>query len=231
MNPKKGKTSFRIRGISLGPFGLSWEKVEKIDEKTLIRGLILFLEDKRILHNPATGHSVASHFVVQGLDRSTCLSPYAVKSIIRIREEIGKLLKAIPEENSATKILRHLREMCQWALNCAEKMQADVVKQDSDYEDIWSDGALEYGMTFLGLYRRKMGRYIKELAKLYDLPIEGPLQKMIEMTAKIGDIDGQVFQNADKLEQRYKSHHSGFRNMSRGWYERLCEELQKYTSH
>ena len=221
----------KITGITVGPVGLSWETANKVGVPTLIEKFILFLEDGRILHSPATGHSVASHFVVQGLDHGPCLSDPATKSILEIREEIRKLLEVTPEESDSLKILKCLEATCRWALDCAERMHSDVVRQDPDYEDIWGYGALEYGMTFLGLFRRKMGRDIKKLAELHDITIEGPLQIMIEMTMPIRELNRQIFLDADKLVQPYMSRHSGFKNMNSGWFERLCDELHLYTRH
>lgn len=219
----------KITGVSIGPFGLSWEAAKRTKERTLIEKLLLFLEDRRVLYSPAAGHSVATHFVVQGLDRSPCLSPAATGSILEIREELRKVLEVIPDRKPSKKILKRLLATCRWALDCAERMHSDVVRTDPDYEDIWGYGVLEYGMTFLGLFRRKMGRGIRELADLHGLAVEGPLRGTIEMGESIRGLGKEAFKRADDLVPGYMKRHSGFRDMSSGWYERLCAELAAQT--
>ena len=218
----------KITGLSIGPVGASWKPADET-ERTVVRKFILFLENRRVLHSPASGHSVASHFVIQGLDRSPCLSPRATESILTMREEIQKLLGVVPERSPGSKTLKRLAATCRWALDCADRMAFDVVRHDSDYEDVWACGTLEYGITFLGLFRRKMGRDIKELAALYDIPIEGPLQKMIKMTTPVRELDRQIFEEADSLVRPYMIRHSGFKNMKSAWFERLCKEQYQYT--
>src|SRR6266852_2983109 len=110
----------KITGVSIVPVGASWKLADET-ERTLVRKFIQFLENRRLLYSPATGHSVASHFVIQGLDRSPCLSLYATKSILTIREEIQKLVQVIPESSVGSKTLKRLAATCRWALDCADR--------------------------------------------------------------------------------------------------------------
>jgi len=231
MNLKDSLTRLlrKISGVSLGPLGVSCTARERVEESRLIANFIGFLEDRRILHSPAAGHSIASHFVLVGLDHGTCLSPHATASILEIREEIRKLLNELPQGSPIIRILKRLQATCRWALDSADRMHSDVVREDPDYEDIWGYGALDYGMTFIGLFRRKMARDIEKIASQHKIPIEGPLHRAIEMTRPIHELNRQIFQQADELVRPYMDRHAGFQNMESGWYERLCTELEGYT--
>lgn len=224
-----GKWLRRITGISTPVGGVSWEPpVSEPDEQELIRKLLLFLEDKRILYSPETGHSVASHFVFAGLNRARCLSPHAKAAILEIRKEIGRILAVMPKSGLSIPILKQIQATCRWALDVSDRMQTDVIRSDPDYSEIWGYGALDYGMTFLGLFRKKLARDIQELARQYQLTIEGPLQQTIELLGPLKNLDRHIFRQADALIEPYMAKHRGFKNMGPYWYEELCQSLSDY---
>jgi len=95
-------------------------------------------------------------------------------------------------------------------------MQHKVLRDDPDYEDLWDWGALEYGITLLGLFRRKIGQDIERLADVYQLPIEGPLEDTVRMVRPLAELDKDTFARADALVRPYVERHGGFKEMKPG---------------
>jgi hypothetical protein len=207
---------------------ISGEQSADVRDRDVIRRLIIFLEDKRILYSPKTGHSVASHMVFVGLGNSVCLSRPATVSIVQIRDRIGKTLEALSEASHAIETLRRMQATCRWALDVSEKNQHAIVRDDPDYEEIWGGGVLEYGMTFLGLFRRKMGKDLQKVAQAFHIRIQGRLSATIALTEPLSHIDEEVLVQAAALVRPYLARHGGFKKMKRGWFEELCGELDEY---
>jgi len=190
-----------------------------------IRRLVAFLEDRRILFDTATGHSVVQHLVHVGLfhSNSCCLSPAAKTSIQEIRERVGVAIAEIPDPAPGTAILKRMRATCRWAIDVAERSQVEVVRADSEHNEVWSGGALDYCMSFLGLFRKKFGDDLRLLAEMYRIEITGPLAKILSMNALY---DPEVRAMAEELVLPYMRKHGGFKDMDAGWFERLCNELE-----
>jgi hypothetical protein len=172
---------------------------------------------------------MASHFVFVGLGHSKCLSDHASASILNIREEIGRVMQNIPKSSSSIKVLKQMQATCRWALDNSEKMQnSSFLREDNDFVEIWGYGALDFGMTFLGLFRKKIGQDIKELAEKHQIVIEGPLLKTLAMTYPPKQMDGEIFIEANELVNLYMKRHSGFIDMHGDWFENLCNSLAEY---
>jgi pimeloyl-ACP methyl ester carboxylesterase len=199
------------------------------DGRESVRRLVSFLEDRRILYDPATGHAVVQHLVFSGLSRSNsqCLSPEAKASIQDIRERIGLAIEDIPDSVSAANILKRMRATCRWAIDVAERPQVEIVRKDSEDCEVWSGGALTYGMTFLGLFRKKFGHDLRLLTEMYRIEVAGPLAKILSIDALY---DPDVLAMAEALVGPYMRKHAGFKNMGVGWFERLCSELESVRS-
>lgn len=97
--PKRKKLGYktiakRITGITVGPFGVSWTPSQ--DTRKIIRGLLVFLEDRRVLFAP--------YHMEYG--------PWVMQSVLEIRKELTKLLKNIPEDDPTSDVLRTMRGAC-----------------------------------------------------------------------------------------------------------------------
>lgn len=197
-----------------------------VDEgRESVRRLLSFLEDRRILYDPATGHAVVQHLVFAGLSHSNsrCLSPAAKASIQEVRERIGATIEDIPDSAPGAAVLKRMRATCRWAIDVAERPQVEIVRADSEDNEVWSWGALTYGMTFLGLFRKKFGDDLRLLTEMYRVEVIGPLAKILSMNALY---DPEVLAMAEGLVGPYMRKHGGFKNMDVGWFERLCSELE-----
>jgi hypothetical protein len=194
-------------------------------ERQVVRSLVNFLEDRRILYDPRTGHSVATHLVYAGLSRSDtpCLTRAAEYSILEIRERIGVAIDGFQESAPGQDLLKRMRATCRWAVDVAQRPQVPTVRADPDNEELSDWGALSYGMTFLGLFRKKFGYDLRELTEMYAVDVVGPLRSILGM----GNLyDPTVLAQAEALVQPYMDKHRGFEGMAAGWYERLCAELE-----
>ena len=84
----------RITGISTPVFGISWNPPE--EKRDIVRRLVTFLEDRRALY--------AGYDFEHG--------PWVEQSVLEMRAEITKTLKACPEDDHLTGPLRAMRAAC-----------------------------------------------------------------------------------------------------------------------
>ena len=92
-----------IRSIST-PFGrISWEPSQ--DEREIVRQLMLFIEDRRVLYNP---------FISEVPD-------HAIDSVFLIRERLMQTLQEVKEKSPAVKDIKAMQEACRIFLNQANK--------------------------------------------------------------------------------------------------------------
>jgi len=102
-----------------------------------------------------------------------------------------------------------------------------AVLGDPDYSEVCGYGVTEYAITFLGLFRRKVGRDIEELAAIHGIAIEGPLQETVALTGPLQSNE-RALRMAEALTRPYMQRHRGFKNMTPDWYEDLCRSLGSY---
>lgn len=84
-----------ITGLSCPIFGIQWNapKIEADEAKNIV----LFLEDKRVLFNPANMED----------------ADHCAQSVIEIRAELTKGLQALPSDSNLAKSLKRMRKACQ----------------------------------------------------------------------------------------------------------------------
>ncbi len=148
-------TARRITGISTPFGGLQWAD-PGASERDIIRGLILFLEDRRVLYNP---------FI---LEVRSQVDP----SIHQIRHECTNLLRQLGENAFAVAPLRAIREACRRFHDDAN-MEFRFFARRGHHE-------LDAGFfTALGALRATIGQQLALLAAHYDLDIEGDLADVL----------------------------------------------------
>jgi hypothetical protein len=226
----RGTEIFRpvLDSQSLDAIGAALNKLHDTisgDERDVIRRLADFLEDRRILYDPATGHSVAAHFVYVAIrdSHAICLAPAAKGSIQDIRRRIGVAIGELSPSTPGVDLLKRMQATCRWALDVAERPQIETVRSDPDNAMRGDFGPNELGMTFLGLFRKKFGHDLRLLTDTYEIDVRGPLKDILELDAPYNPA---VLADAGRLLQRYQQKHWGFQDMDEGWYEKLCEELE-----
>jgi hypothetical protein len=84
----------RVSGFSTPIFGIQWEPTES--ERNVIRTLLTFLEDRRVLYLPNYLEILSQ----------------VEESVVRIREELTKTLQALPEKSEAVGPIRTMRSAC-----------------------------------------------------------------------------------------------------------------------
>jgi|SRR5579862_5889991 len=157
---KKGErvtaeTARRITGISTPFGGIQWADPGP-SEREHVRRFILFLEDRRVLYNPA-------FLEVRG---------QVEHSIHEIRKECTETLRQLGESAFAAIPIR--------AIRAASRSFHD----DSNLEFHFFDSRSRLGETAgffvaLGAFRATVGQQVALLAAHYDLDIEGDLARVL----------------------------------------------------
>jgi hypothetical protein len=149
----KAKTlARRLKGFSIPLVGggLSWEPPP--DEREIVRKLITFLEDRRVLY-------VAYH--VEVVD-------HVSSSLRQTREELTKALQALPESSDASPALRAMRAQCRKFLD----------EQSPNFRSLLSHRLHEGDPEFfvaLGELRAIFGAHLAALAYHYKIDVEPEL--------------------------------------------------------
>lgn len=104
MRRRRGPLKFKelaqhLTGIQIPIFGVSWTAPEP--ERKIVRGVLAFLEDRRVLYNP---YNIEIEREVSD-------------SVLEIRRELTNALKALPENSPAAPALRAMRAACREYLN------------------------------------------------------------------------------------------------------------------
>jgi len=145
---KFSEIASRINGISIPIFGVSWQPPKP--ERTIIRSLLTFLEDRRALYNPfafESDHEVA-------------------RSILEIRENLTDAIQQLPESSHALSNIRAMRAACREYL-------------DNSRDDIGMGWRHSSFFVYLGSLRTIFGYHIGQLAVMYGIDIEGELAKIL----------------------------------------------------
>ncbi len=147
----------RITGISTPFGGIQWSDLGP-SEREHVRRFILFLEDRRVLYNPAIleVRSQVDH------------------SVHEIRRECTEALRQLGERAFATVPIRTIREACR------------RFHDDSNLEFRLIDSRPHHGESAgffiaLGGFRAVVGQQVALLAAHYDLDIEGDLAAVLPL--------------------------------------------------
>ena len=152
------ETVRRITGISAPFGGITWADPGPSDAQ-LVRELIIFLEDRRVLYN---AHDLE---VVSQVERS----------IHQIREQCTKTLQALPPKAFAVIPIRSIRE-------ASRRFHDD---QQEEFRFFHFDGARRSRegtpgfFVALGGLRAIVGMQVAQLAAHYDIDIEGDLAAIL----------------------------------------------------
>lgn len=162
---KKGErvtaeTARRITGISTPLGGIQWTDPGP-SERELVRRFMLFLEDRRVLYNPAMleVRSQVDH------------------SIHEIRRECTEALRQLGEHAFAAVPIRAIREACR------------RFHDDSNLEfrliDFRPHRVVDAGFfVALGEFRATVGQQVALLAAHYDIDVEGDLATVLPRLEK-----------------------------------------------
>jgi hypothetical protein len=88
-----------LTGFNIPVFGVSWQPPEA--QRKVIRDLLVFLEDRRVLYNPYSWE--VEHEVID--------------SVMRIREELTAAIRRLPDDALSVSWLRAMRIACRTFLN------------------------------------------------------------------------------------------------------------------
>lgn len=157
---KKGKvtaaTARRVTGISLPIGGLQWADPGPSDAG-IVRGLLVFLEDRRVLYNP---HQLEVESQVE-------------RSIHEIREECTRTLQALAADAPSCLPIRAIREACRRFHD----------EQQEEFPHFDPDGRRQRGLpgffVALGAFRATVGYQVAILAAAHDLDVEGDLASIM----------------------------------------------------
>ena len=141
-----------ITGLSCPIFGIQWNApaIEADEAKKVIT----FLEDKRVLFNPANMED----------------SMHCAQSVIGIRSELTKVLQVFPSNSNLAKQLRHMRKACQ---EFSDKIGTPQV--------ILFDPPVRTSILERALFklREKCGVSAAEIAVAYGLDVDDGLASII----------------------------------------------------
>jgi len=163
-----------ITGISTPVFGISWTPPKS--EREVIRQLILFLEDRRVLF----------HYYFQS--RLPIL--YIAQSILEIRRELTNYLQELDESSKAVPSLRAMRAACRKCLDAFEQHNVGA-EEFREYPEkpksLFQDTLAVALIASLGEMRGIFGLHIAELCVMYGIELEGDIVRIIPMP-DTGDI-------------------------------------------
>lgn len=146
------KIARRITGFSTPIFGVSWNPPK--DEREIVRKLIIYLEDRRVLYNPY---------------RLEYFDP-VVDSILQIRKNLTEVLENLDEKSKATPSVRAMRAACRKFLN-------QVAGREHRFMDVDL-------IFYLGELRGVFGNHIAVLCTMYGIDVEGDLGEILPVEDK-----------------------------------------------
>jgi len=152
MKIKYKKLAKSLTGISTPFFGVSWNPPET--DREIVRKLITFLEDRRVLYNP---------YEIEDLR-------FVGQSLIEIRKKLTSSLQRIGDNPEISPHLRAMRAACRKYL--------DEVSNRSRWEYLYRQFAIIKAVgcfAALGELRGVFGIHIAQLAVKYGINVEEQL--------------------------------------------------------
>lgn len=151
----------RLGGVSAFGFGVSLKLPEA--DRTVVRELLTFLEDRRALYVGAIWEQ----------------PEYVVESVQKMRTELTNTLKRLGEKSPAAAACRSMRGSCRDFLTRVSAVE--LRKMDRHFVEGWQ------GETFLialGGLRATFGQQIGLLAHLYQVDLEEHLASILPPVAE-----------------------------------------------
>ena len=104
MAPRKKLLHFkelasRLNGVQIPIFGVQWVPTEP--ERKVVRDVLTFLEDRRVLYNPGAWE----------------MEGHVTESVLRIRETLTDAIQRLGEDSKAVPAMRAMRAACREYLN------------------------------------------------------------------------------------------------------------------
>ncbi|MDP1750850.1 MAG: hypothetical protein Q8L22_15455 [Reyranella sp.] len=155
----------RLGGVSAFGFGVSFKPPET--DRTVVRELLTFLEDRRALFVAAIWEQ----------------PEHVVHSVQQMRTELTNALKRLGEGSPAAAACRLMRAACRDFVSQADTMK--LQNMDRHFSEGWQ------GETFLialGALRATFGQQIAVLSHLYEIGLEEHLASILP---PIADGDGK----------------------------------------
>lgn len=169
MSVKKAKLASkgllsRLGGVSAFGFGLSFKPSET--DRTIVRELLTFLEDRRALYVGAVWEQ----------------PEHVVLSVQEMRKELTNALKRLGEKSPATDACRLMRGACRDFVSKAD------LKAPHESEGIFSrDWKGENFLIALGALRATFGQQIALLAHLYEVDLEEHMTSILPPVPETGE--------------------------------------------
>ncbi len=151
---KFSEIEHRITGFSTPVFGVSWNP--PIAEVDVARGLITYLEDRRVLYVPYDQEEIL--FVQQ--------------SILEIRRRLTSDLEQLDRSSALAGLVSNMRTTCRNFLSKTDHIDPHSVVYG--YGKSWSKEAITF-FTALGELRAMLGVCIAQICVLYGIDIEEQL--------------------------------------------------------
>ena len=152
----------RLTGISCPVFGVSWNPPET--DISRAKRIITFLEDRRVLYNPA----------------SMELPDHCVRSVIEIRQHLTSELGQLDNDAELAKSLRAMRAACRKFLNLTQDNERgrDIIRY-GHHHGHWANWEFNGA---LGEMRGVFGIHLALLATEYGLDVEDELASILPGT-------------------------------------------------
>lgn len=146
----------RLGGLSVFGFGISFKPIEA--ERTVVRELLVFLEDRRALYVGSVWEQ----------------PDHVVESVLQMRSELTRSIQRLSENSPAAEACRLMRGACRDFLVSAEK------NAPRGGEALFArDWRGESFLLALGALRANFGQQIALLAHLYAINLEAHLSSIL----------------------------------------------------
>ena len=149
------KTTFKkmtksLRGFQTPVFGVSWQPPEL--DSDVVRNLITFLEDRRVLYNPYELED----------------SRWVIRSVLEIRQRLTDTINMLDDNPHICPHLRAMRAACRKFLDETKRLGGP----GRWFHDPW-------GFITLGELRGVFGLHIAQLCVMYGIDVEGELGTIV----------------------------------------------------
>lgn len=145
----------RLTGISTPIFGISWNPPEH--EISVARKVIAFLEDRRVLYNPAEME----------------VPQFCIESVLQIREFLTEKISTLDDDHEITKSIRAMRAACRKFLDTVHDPDR-IVKYGANLNH-WASWRFNGA---IGELRGVFGMHVAKIASQHGLDVEDQLAKI-----------------------------------------------------